>query len=717
MTLSQQAMRAAILRALAENPDAAFGTRELFRHLGLRRKDYEDYRWTLHQMMDSGEIQRLSKRHLSAPRTPQTATGILRLTARGFGFVERPGEPAIFIAAREAEKAFDRDRVTVEVHDRGHEAGPEGRIVEVEPDQRPLLLGRLFRREGSWLAEIKTGPVSFHARVQPNGREEELRTGDWALLKAPATRRRYPLVTCQIQRLLGSPKDMKIAEKGLLVSFGFSEEYPKEAVKESERLRPISSKKGVRRDLREEFVVVIDPADAKDHDDAVSLRPDGEGGYHLGVHIADVSRYVPPGSAIDTEARRRAFSVYLQRHHLPMLPPRLPRELCSLKPGKERLALSVLMHLDRDGRVLSKEITPSRIVIRRLINYEAAQAHLDASPETWEPDAELGQELREMWSLASRLRQKRLEEGGVDFDLPEPGFIWEDGAAPVSMFREPRLHSHMLIEEFMLAANRAVAEMWVEKFGEDAPNVFRVHPPLDAEKRQRLEDYLKETGFQWPANRLVTAHDVAALIEEAHRRLPEEVVAVVARKALTLARYDAHPLGHFGLGFGRYLHFTSPIRRYADLTVHRLVWKYLINGETIKHRETFEEDVGTLCQHLSTRERVIADLERESLKLAGLLYLDERRDQTFPARLVEVYQDRFYLRLEDLFLEGTLGEKVKLPYRSRREAEAPSRSARGRDRGRKPHRPRGEGVRLGDRLEVTIERLDLLNRKLELTPA
>lgn len=639
-----------------------------------------------------------------ASRQPKTISGILRLTQHGYGFVDLEEGASVFIAQREAQKAFDGDLVKVEVHDRGHASGPEGFIVGIESDRRPPLLGRIFRSSGQWLAEIKSGPTCFTAQIQQLPKAAKPRTDYWALFRSADGRQRWPLPVCRMDKLLGDPRHKAVAEKGLLVSHGFSEEYPQRAARESQALKPERSRAGLRRDLRDQFVVTIDPADAKDHDDAAALTRDSQGRYHLSVHIADVSRYVGPGSAIDEEARRRAFSVYLQHHHLPMLPPRLPGELCSLKPGKERLALSVLMQFDSDGRALKRQLTASRIRVQRLISYEQAQEHLDA--HTGGPDPDLRQALKTMWELASKLREQRLAEGGVDFDLPEPGFHWEDGAAPTRIFREERLQSHQLIEEFMLAANRAVAEIWQEKFGDDTAFIHRVHPPLDATKREKLADYLRDAGFDWPLEKLTTARQIAELIDQARRRLPQEVVSVIARKALTLARYDAQALGHFGLGFKRYAHFTSPIRRYADLMVHRLLWKHIIGAEKVNNGDELRAELEDLCNHLSQRERMIAELERESGKLAGLLYLDQRREETFSARLVEVYREKFFICLEHLYIEGSLDEQSGVRFRPR--GLQPQE--------RKRHKRSSEELSIGDRLDVTISRLDLLNRKLELRP-
>jgi ribonuclease R len=634
----------------------------------------------------------------------KTISGILRLTQHGYGFVDLEEDASVFIAKSEAQKAFDGDLVKVEVHDRGHAAGPEGHILSIQSERRPPLLGRIFRSSGQWLAEIKSGPTCFTAQIQHFPKTVKPKTDHWALFRSSEGRQRWPLPVCHLEKLLGDPRHKPVAEKGLLISHGFSEAYPQKAVKESAALKMERTRPGSRRDLRNQFVVTIDPADAKDHDDAVALTRDSQGRYHLSVHIADVSRYVPEASAIDEEARKRAFSVYLLHHHLPMLPPRLPGELCSLKPGKDRLALSVLMLFDSTGQILQRQLLASRIQVRRLISYEQAQEHLDA--KTKGSDPELHGALKSMWELASKLRERRLAEGGVDFDLPEPGFHWDGGAAPSRIFREERLQSHQLIEEFMLAANRAIAEIWADKFGDDVAFIHRVHPPLDATKREKLAEYLRDAGFDWPTEKLTTARQIAELIDQARRRFPQEVVSVIARKALTLARYDAQALGHFGLGFKRYVHFTSPIRRYADLMVHRLLWKHIIGAEKVKNDEELQSDLGELCNHLSQRERIIAELERESSKLAGLLYLDQRSEEVFSARLVEVYREKFFVSLENLYIEGVLDERSDVHFRPR-DTNRPER---------KRHRQEQTGVAIGDRLDVEISRLDLLNRKLELKP-
>lgn len=730
----QAEMQEAILSELGARSESSYGAKELFKRLGYSRNLYDEYQEVLHQLLMIRKIEKVGKRKIRLSKQKEIISGILRLTPHSYGFVDRDHNSSIFISAHEARNALDGDWIKVELHDRGHEAGPEGRIVEIAADKRHHLLGRLLRIGGHWHAELKTGPLTFMARLKIHGGSKRtdsflknMKSGDWAILQAPESRQRYPMPSTKIVTILGDPKQKGVAERGLLAEYGFRVEYPAKALRESLQLRPLPDRRSARLNLTDDFIVTIDPADARDHDDAVSIRRDGLGGYHLSVHIADVSRYVRADTAIDCAARERAFSIYLQQHHLPMLPPRLPGELCSLKPGRNRLTLSVLIHFDRNGRVLNRQIIPAKIRVKRLISYEKAQKYLENEAKVGADDPELSANLRTMWELAQLLRTKRLSEGGVDFDLPEPGVCWADELAPATIFRQPRLPSHRLIEEFMLAANRAVAEIWIQKLGEDAPLIFRVHPPPDAEKRLKLADYLADAGFALPAERedvaafrLTSAQGIGDLLDEARKRFPIEITSVIARKALTLARYDSHAGGHFGLGFQRYLHFTSPIRRYADLMVHRLIWKYLIDEKpfhpsemTVGHRLTFEEELRQLCESLSQRERVIAELERESYKLAGLLYLNERREEHFPALLVESYQEKLFVALRDLYLEGSLHPASNLRFRSRKNPS--SRGSSGHRIQRRARDHSGE-IAIGDELTVKIAELDLFNRKLVLMP-
>lgn len=680
----------------------ALGVKGLFRRLNYHRSQYGEYRATLHQLLENGQVVRIGRRRLGIPRKQETFRGRLRLTPHGYGFVDRAND-SIFISAAEARQAYDGDEVEVSVVDVGHSAGPSGQIINIDESKRLPLLARLRRRKGEYLADVKTGDMFFTARIDNALDFEKLKSGNWILVEAPDSHRRYPLPSCDLKKPLGNPFEKGIAEKGLLLSSGFEEEYPRNAVKESETLKITPTRKGVRRDLTSEYVITIDPADAKDHDDAVSLKRNDQGNWVLGVHIADVSRYVAEGTKIDKTARERGFSVYLQHHHLPMLPPRLPGELCSLKRGKDRLALSVLITYSKDGKVIKKEITPSKVRIRKLLSYIDAQAILDGKNKS---NPETLSNLRSMWTLAEKLNKKRLQEGGVDFDLPEVGFRWDGGPVPRKIFRQPRLQTHRLIEEFMLAANRAVAETWTEKFGAGAPFIFRVHEPPSAEKRQRLSDYLADAGFDWPPEKLTDARQITNMLEEAYRRFPIEVTSNIARKTLMLARYDIRPKGHFGLGFKHYLHFTSPIRRYSDLMVHRLLWKYLVDDNAGSNVNTLESELQSLCQHLSERERMIAELEREAIKLASLLYLNERKGEVFKAKLIDVSHDRMFVALEDLFIEGALNEDCGIQFQSKRYLKNKTLHST----------KAGRLLGIGDQLEVVVHSIDFLSRKLELRP-
>ncbi|TKJ41777.1 hypothetical protein CEE37_04195 [candidate division LCP-89 bacterium B3_LCP] len=700
------ALEETILFAISENP-GAFGIKHLFRYTGIPQREYSEYRRVLHALLDEGKIEKHGKRRLFPKQELEVLKGKLRLTQHGYGFVDRNDGSSVFISAKQASKAYDGDIVEVSLHDTGHKSGPEGTVVSIDTDDRIPCLGQIWRKSGKWMANVKSGPLSFQAVVDSFDTKKAIHPGDWALIQVNGNRRRYPLPACHVKTLVGNPAEKGIAEKGLIASYNLQEPYPEKALREAKNLKAIPAQKGLRHDLSDEFVITIDPAGAKDHDDAVSLKYDEKGNYLLGVHIADVSRYVPEGSHIDREARKRGFSVYLQHHYLPMLPSRLPGTLCSLKPGRTRLALSVLITIDKDGNILKKEIKPSRVRIGKLLSYEEAQKHLDgrrSARKKSTDDEILRTQLRHMWRLASILRKRRFSEGGIDFDLPEMGFRWQNLSAPTAIYELPRLQSHLLIEEFMLAANRAVAEIWTQKLGKGAPIPFRVHPSPEAEKRQKLSDYLSNAGFEWAPEHLVTAKQIAVMLGEVRRRFPPEVTETIARKALTLARYEPDSKGHFGLGFKHYLHFTSPIRRYADLTVHRLIWKHIIGGHSAQNKHESKAMVDNLCKHLSDRERLISEVEREAGKLSGLQYINERRDDVFSAYMVDTSKDNFYISLQDLFIEGTLQVDSDTVFKSRRKRRRKYANAHNT----------GQTLSIGDKLEVTPSKVDLLMRTLEL---
>ncbi|MFH1863172.1 MAG: RNB domain-containing ribonuclease, partial [bacterium] len=705
-----RSLQKVIIAILKEDSADTLSPQELFRLAGLQHSDRAAFRYTLQQMLHDGLLERRSKRRLALPQSPKIVTGILRLTRHGYGFIDISSDESVLIPAREARQAFNGDRIQIEVIEGRSSEEAAGRIISVDQKNRPKLLGRAIKDGSRWLVEAKTGGLTFQGRLLDSEINQTLHPSDWVILESPSGRASSFLPICKIQRVLGSPHQKGVAEEGLIAEYNLPWQHSPEIQQQAAVLKPTPTGSGIRRDLRSEFVITIDPSDAKDHDDAVSLQLDEQGNYRLGVHIADVSRYVLPGSSIDLEARQRGFSVYLQHHHLPMLPPILPGSLCSLKPGKDRLALSVLMKWNAQGELLDAEICPSKIRVNRLLSYETAQEFLNRTEGEDSKDAadrETAKHLRLMLELARQLKARRLASGGFDLDIPEPGFHWEDGAAPRGIYCQERLDSHILIEEFMLAANRAVAQIWCDRFGEKAPFVFRIHPPLDQQKRQKLADYLAEVGLYLSAGQLQSAQQLSGLFAQASEQYPPEVAALIMRKALTLAQYSPQVQRHFGLGFRRYCHFTSPIRRYADLIVHRLVWKYVVNRQPIEQDGDYGEQMADLCFHLNQRERLIESLEREAVKLAGLLYLNEKRNQNFKAVFVEAVKENLYVSLRDLFIEGALQESGNVFYQSQ------SRGRTKRSTRRIPITP----ITIGADLDVQIARIDLLTRNLEFMPA
>jgi len=397
--------------------------------------------------------------------------------------------------------------------------------------------------------------------------------------------------------------------------------------------------------LRETFIATIDPDDARDFDDAINVdKIDTDGGWRLGVHIADVSAYVTPDSALDREARRRGNSVYLPDRVIPMLPERLSNGVCSLNPGVDRLTFSVFIEFDKNGS--AKRARFARTVIRsaKRLTYKEAYAILKSKPND-----ELSRRLHNAWELASLLRRKRFEHGSLDLDFPEVKVYVDPNGKPTRLERVENDESHQLIEEFMLAANEAVAREFRHR---SIPAIYRVHEDPDPEKLGEYREFILSFGYK--VGDLSQRKEVQRFLASIRGKPEEQALKIGLLKSLKRARYAAQPLGHYGLAKANYLHFTSPIRRYADLVVHRALAELSLSRRS-------KIDIGqieTMAAHISATERNAADAEIESVRLKKLQFfqaqLDERNPQVFRAAVMDVRNYGLVVELPDALVTGVV---------------------------------------------------------------
>jgi len=396
-----------------------------------------------------------------------------------------------------------------------------------------------------------------------------------------------------------------------------------------------------REDLREKFIVTIDPDDARDFDDAIDVEKNAEG-WRLGVHIADVSAYVTPNGALDREGRRRGNSVYLPDRVIPMLPERLSNGVCSLNPGVDRLTFSVFIDFDKNGRAKNAQFARSVIRSAKRLTYKEAYAILQA-----DPNGELTRRIHGAWELASLLRRKRFEHGSLDLDFPEVKVYVDSNGKPIRLERVENDESHQLIEEFMLAANEAVAR---ELRHRSTPTIYRVHENPDPDKLAEYREFILSFGYK--VGDLTNRKEVQRFLASTRGKPEEQALKIGLLKSLKRARYAVQPLGHYGLAKVNYLHFTSPIRRYADLVVHRTLAERNLSRRS-------KLDVGqleSLAQHISDTERNAADAEIESVRLKKLQFfqqqLTERNPQVFRAAIVDVRNYGMVVELPDAVMTG-----------------------------------------------------------------
>src|SRR6267378_5345136 len=574
MTKNGRTIREKLL-ALVRAPDYRPRDRdEIARVLGLQGRDRVEVRKTLHELEHAGEIVRIRKNRYVLPSEADLVTGKLSIHQAGYGFLvpEKSGEPDIFIAAENTGTAMNGDRVVARIsHDipqRRAKASAgrhraEGRVIRILERARDTIVGTLQHSKNFYYV-VPDDPRLVHdvyVQVPPRTKLPKAPApGDKVVVRLEAWESRHVNPEGEIIEVLGAASAAGVDVLSIVRKFHLRAEFPKDVLNQAERISEqiVARQLEGREDLRKEFVVTIDPDDARDFDDAIQVEKI-KNGWRLGVHIADVAAYVEPGSPLDREARRRGNSVYLPDRVIPMLPERLSNVVCSLKPGVDRLTHSVFIHFDKNGVVRSARFARSVIRSVHRLTYKQAYSILTSPLRD-----QLGERLHLAWELAALLRKKRFQHGALDLDFPEVK-VWVDKQGhPVKLERVEKDESHQLIEEFMLAANEAVARELKKRA---VPTVYRVHENPDPEKLAEYREFV--LSFNYRVGDLTHRGELQRLLASIRGKPEEQALKIALLKSLKRARYFAQPLGHYGLAKTNYLHFTSPIRRYADLIVHR----------------------------------------------------------------------------------------------------------------------------------------------------
>jgi len=513
----------------------------------------------------------------------------------------------------------------------------------------------------------------------------------------------------EVADILGKAGDNSTEMHAILAEFGLPYSYPEAVEKAAEALSAEITEEELaqREDFRGVLTCTIDPRDAKDFDDALSFRTLPEGGYEVGVHIADVSHYVQPGSIIDDEAYKRATSVYLVDRTIPMLPERLSNFLCSLRPDEDKYAYSCIFSLDEDAQLRSARIARTVIRSQRRFTYEEAQEIIETGT------GDHAEAILTLHRLAQKLRARRFEVGSIAFDRPEVRFELDEEGKPLSVYIKESKPAHQLIEEFMLLANRTVAERIAEPARKDISPalrlgrggkpafVYRIHEAPDEEKLRGLADYVRRFGYKLKVEggSSVIAKSLNALLADIKGKPEEDMLTMLAIRSMAKARYTTTHVGHYGLGFDSYTHFTSPIRRYPDLMVHRLLTRSLIEGKPSADAAALEDQ----CDHASEMESVAANAERASIKYKQVEYIIPRLGEAFTGVITGLADWGFYVELEENKCEGLVPARdLSDDYYVYDEANF-----------RLVGRHTGRTFTLGQRVEVVVAQADLARRQLD----
>lgn len=672
---------------------------ELATELEIPEAQIDDFTKLLAELEQQGLLYRNKQQRYAVPTKINLVVGTLQTIRSGAGFVvPEEGDQDLYIAREGLRSAVNGDRVIARVEKRKRGGKMEGRVVRVLERARQTVVGVYHptKNFGFVVPEDLTLPNDVFV---PPGQEGEATEGDVVVVRIEDWGDQHRGPAGQVEKVLGKMGEPGVDVLAVLYGHELPVEFPQEVVDAAEQMR----QRGIteadvagREDLRNELIFTIDPVDAKDHDDALSCKQIDDNLWEVGVHIADVSYYVTEGSIIDAEALRRGTSIYMVDRTIPMLPDPLSSDLCSLKADVDRLAMSVMVRMDGQGNIVAHKLVRTVMRSRHKLAYEQAQAVINGAASI---DAETDQAIHQLVKLSRVLREKREVRGSLDFDLPEARVVLNQEGEPTDIQKVDRLESHRLIEDFMLLANEVIARKGARN---KLPFLYRVHEPPDQERLGKLQMFAGTFGYQVTTGGKVTPKDLQRLLERVKGKPEERLISTVVLRSMRQARYSHENLGHFGLAAKFYTHFTSPIRRYPDLIVHRVCAHAFLNEENVRQAMNATQ-LPEVARVASTRERVAVDAERDSIEMKKVEFMQRHVGDVFTASVSSVTAFGFFVLLDEYFVEGLVHiSSLEDDYYQFVEEQYSLVGERTRRR-----------FRLGDRVKVLVARVDLEERKID----
>lgn len=646
---SKKTIKENILKLFNANPKASLNYKQISKALGATETGVKmTFSESLLELAHEGKLHEESVGKFKLLFTGSYLTGVLEMTQNGNAYVvSEEQQEHIYVHNSKLNRALNGDTVSVYLYARRKDRKPEGEVVEVLKRTQKTFVGvvEVLKAFAFLVADNRSMPYDIFIPLSSlngavKGQKAIAQITDWpANAKNPIGK---------ITDVLGFPGDNDTEMHAILAEYDLPYKFPEAVNQAAEKIPDTISEEEIarRRDFRNVLTITIDPADAKDFDDALSIQflPDGK--YEIGVHIADVSHYVQPDTILDREAFDRATSVYLVDRTVPMLPEKLSNMVCSLRPNEDKLTYSAVFIMNENAEIENVWFGRTIINSNRRFAYEEAQAIIEGKSE------ELKEEILTFDRLAKKLRAERFTKGSIAFDRIEIKFNIDPKGKPLSVYFKESKDANKLIEEFMLLANRKVAEFVGKEKVKDRKNfVYRIHDKPDSEKMLNFSRFIKRWGYKIASgNDTKVAQSINKLLDDVTGKPEEDVISSLAIRAMAKAEYHPVNIGHYGLAFDHYTHFTSPIRRYPDVMVHRLLDRYLQGGKSVKMNY-----LELRCKHSSDQERKAAMAERTSVKYKQVEFMQDKLGQVFDAIISGVTEWGLYAEIIETRIEGMIG--------------------------------------------------------------